>query len=111
MEPKAVTAEVKASNLRGRGGAGFSTGSKWSFVPLGKDVPNPTYLVVNADEMEPGTFKDRLLVERNPHQLIESVLVAVLRIEADIAFIFMRGEYTLAAERLERAIAEAYERH
>src|SRR5262245_54690958 len=107
MEPKAVTAEVKASNLRGRGGAGFSAGSKWSFVPLGKDVPDPTYLVVNADEMEPGTFKDRLLLERNPHQLIEGVIVAGYAIEADIAFIFMRGEYTLAAERIERALTEA----
>src|SRR5580658_10882298 len=66
MEPKAVTAEVKDANLRGRGGAGFSTGMKWSFVPVGKDAPNPTYLVVNADEMEPGTFKDRLLMEQNP---------------------------------------------
>jgi NADH-quinone oxidoreductase subunit F len=111
MTPKAVTDEVKDANLRGRGGAGFPTGLKWSFVPLGKDAPNPTYLVVNADEMEPGTFKDRLLLERNPHQLIEGVIVAGYAIEADIAFIFMRGEYTLAAERVERAIAEAYERH
>src|ERR1700719_3007282 len=67
--PKTVTAEVKDSNLRGRGGAGFQTGLKWSFVPLGADAPNPTYLCVNADEMEPGTFKDRLLMERDPHQL------------------------------------------
>src|ERR1700739_4296636 len=67
MTPKAVTSEVKEANLRGRGGAGFQTGVKWSFVPLGNDVPNPTYLVANADEMEPGTFKDRLLLERNPH--------------------------------------------
>jgi NADH-quinone oxidoreductase subunit F len=66
MMPKAVIAEVKDANLRGRGGAGFSTGQKWSFVPVGKDVPNPTYLVVNGDEMEPGTFKDRLLMERDP---------------------------------------------
>ena len=76
MEPKAVTDEVKDANLRGRGGAGFQTGLKWSFVPLGKDAPNPTYLVVNGDEMEPGTFKDRLLLERDPHQLIEGVIVA-----------------------------------
>ncbi len=61
MTPQAVTAEVKDANLRGRGGAGFQTGLKWSFVPLGKDAPNPTYLAVNADEMEPGTFKDRLV--------------------------------------------------
>jgi NADH-quinone oxidoreductase subunit F len=84
---------------------------KWSFVPLGKDVPNPTYLVVNADEMEPGTFKDRLLMEQDPHQLIEGVIVAGFAIEADIAYIFLRGEYTLAADRISRAIAEAYERH
>ena len=109
MTPQAVTAEVKDANLRGRGGAGFSTGLKWSFVPLGKDAPNPTYLIVNADEMEPGTFKDRMLMERDPHQLIEGAIVAGFAIEADIAYIFLRGEYTLAAERLSRAIAEAYE--
>jgi NADH-quinone oxidoreductase subunit F len=68
MTPQAVTSEVKDSTLRGRGGAGFSTGLKWSFVPLGNDAPNPTYLIVNADEMEPGTFKDRMLMERDPHQ-------------------------------------------
>ena len=111
MTPMAVTQEVKKANLRGRGGAGFPTGVKWSFVPRGKDVPNPTYLIVNADEMEPGTFKDRLLMERDPHQLIEGAMVAGFAIEADIAYIFLRGEYTLAAERLERAIAEAYQRH
>src|SRR5258705_3392663 len=110
MAPKAVTAEVKDSNLRGRGGAGFQTGLKWSFVPLGAAAPNPTYLCVNADEMEPGTFKDRLLMERDPHQLIEGAIIAAFAIEADIAYIFLRGEYTLAAERLSRAIAEAYER-
>ena len=111
MTPKAVIDEVKEANLRGRGGAGFQTGVKWSFVPRGKDAPNPTYLVVNADEMEPGTFKDRLLLERDPHQLIEGAIVAGFAIEADIAYIFLRGEYTLAAERIARAIAEAYERH
>ena len=74
-------------------------------------LPIPTYLVVNADEMEPGTFKDRLLMERDPHQLIEGAMVAGFAIEADVAYIFLRGEYTLAAERLSRAIAEAYERH
>jgi len=111
MTPKAVIAEVKNANLRGRGGAGFSTGLKWSFVPTGKDVPNPTYLVINADEMEPGTFKDRFLLEGNPHQLIEGAILAGFAIEADISYIFLRGEYTLAAERLSRAIAEAYDRH
>jgi NADH-quinone oxidoreductase subunit F len=111
MTPKAVIAEVKDANLRGRGGAGFPTGMKWSFVPVGNDVPNPTYLVINADEMEPGTFKDRFLLERNPHQLIEGAIIASFAIEADIAYIFLRGEYTLAAERISRAIAEAYERN
>lgn len=111
LTPKAVTTEVKNANLRGRGGAGFPTGVKWSFVPLGKDAPNTTYLVINADEMEPGTFKDRFLLERNPHQLIEGAIIAGFAIEADIAYIFLRGEYTLAADRISRAIAEAYERH
>src|SRR5579863_9537271 len=111
MTPKAVAGEVKDADLRGRGGAGFKTGLKWSFVPLGKDAPNPTYLVVNADEMEPGTFKDRLLMERDPHQLIEGAIVAAFAIEADVSYIFLRGEYTQAAERLARAIAEAYDRH
>jgi len=110
MTPKAVVAEVKNADLRGRGGAGFPTGLKWSFVPVGKDAPNPTYLCVNADEMEPGTFKDRFLMERNPHQLIEGAILAGFAIEADVAYIFLRGEYTLAAERLTRAIAEAYQR-
>ena len=111
MTAKAVTGEVKEANLRGRGGAGFPTGVKWSFVPLGKDVPNPTYLVCNADEMEPGTFKDRLLMEQDPHQLIEGMIVSSFAIEADVAYIFLRGEYVLAAERLSRAIAEAYDAH
>ncbi len=110
MPPQTVTAEVKNANLRGRGGAGFPTGAKWSFVPRGQDAPNPTYLIVNADEMEPGTFKDRFLLERNPHQLIEGTIIAGFAIEADIAYIFLRGEYTLAADRLSRAIVEAYER-
>jgi NADH-quinone oxidoreductase subunit F len=111
MAPKAVVDEVKSANLRGRGGAGFPTGAKWSFVPVGADAPGPTYLLVNADEMEPGTFKDRLLMERDPHQLIEGTIVAGFAVEADIAYIFLRGEYTLSAERLSRAIAEAYENH
>ncbi|MBV8842175.1 MAG: NADH-quinone oxidoreductase subunit NuoF [Bryobacterales bacterium] len=111
MEPKQVTQEIKSANLRGRGGAGFSTGTKWSFVPLGPDVPNPTYLVCNADEMEPGTFKDRLLMERDPHQLIEGMIVACYAIEGDVAYIFLRNEYRLCAERISRALAEAYDRN
>jgi NADH-quinone oxidoreductase subunit F len=109
MTPQQVIAEVKTSNLRGRGGAGFPTGLKWSFVPLGKDVPHPKYLICNADEMEPGTFKDRLLMEADPHQLVEGAAIASYAIEADVAFIFVRGEYILSGERLTRAIAEAYE--
>ncbi len=108
MSPQQVTEEVKASNLRGRGGAGFPTGLKWSFVPMGEDAPRPKYLVANADEMEPGTFKDRLLMEGDPHQLIEGMIVAAFAIQADVAYIFIRGEYTLAASRLARAVAEAY---
>src|SRR5689334_3826735 len=87
MTPKAVTEAVKGANLRGRGGAGFPTGQKWSFVPLGRDAPNPTYLICNADEMEPGTFKDRLLLERDPHQLLEGMIIAGFAIEADVAYI------------------------
>jgi NADH-quinone oxidoreductase subunit F len=108
MAPQEVTEAVKSSNLRGRGGAGFPTGMKWSFMPVGGNSPRPKYLVVNADEMEPGTFKDRWLMEGNPHQLIEGILVSAYALQVDVAFIFLRWEYRLAADRLERAIAEAY---
>jgi NADH-quinone oxidoreductase subunit F len=97
------------STLRGRGGAGFPTGQKWSFVPMGEDVPRPKYFIVNADEMEPGTFKDRLLMEGNPHQLIEGAAISSYAVQADIAYIFVRGEYKCAAKSLSAAIAEAYE--
>jgi NADH-quinone oxidoreductase subunit F len=108
LDPAKVIDLVKQSNLRGRGGAGFPTGMKWSFVPLGKDAPHPKYLAANADEMEPGTFKDRLLMEGAPHLLIEGMIIASHAIEADVAYIFLRGEYTLSAQRLEKALAEAY---
>jgi len=108
MSPQDVQNIVKASNLRGRGGAGFPTGAKWSFVPMGKEAPRPKYLVVNADEMEPGTFKDRMLLEGDPHQIIEGVITSAYAIEAEQAFIFIRWAYKLAARRLEAAIAEAY---
>jgi NADH-quinone oxidoreductase subunit F len=108
MTPDAVMREVTASNLRGRGGAGFPTGQKWGFVPRGENAPYPKYLIVNADEMEPGTFKDRLLMEGDPHQLIEGVIVSAFAIEASTAYIFLRAEYTLAARRLRCAIAEAH---
>src|SRR5579885_899072 len=111
VTPAEITEMVKKSGLRGRGGAGFPTGMKWSFVPLGKNAPHPKYLVVNADEMEPGTFKDRALMERDPHQLIEGMIVAAYAIEADIAYIFLRGEYTCSHERLTRAVAEAKARN
>jgi NADH-quinone oxidoreductase subunit F len=109
MTPKEVTEEVTKSNLRGRGGAGFPTGKKWSFVPMGDDAPHSKYLIINADEMEPGTFKDRLLLEGDPHQLIESMIVSAYAIQADAAYVFLRWAYRLAAKRLTKAIAEAYE--
>ncbi len=110
MTPKDVQDVVTQSNLRGRGGAGFPTGQKWSFVPMGADT-HPKYLIVNADEMEPGTFKDRLLMEGNPHQLIEGTVLASYAIQADVAYIFLRWEYKVPAERLERAITQAYDHH
>ncbi len=110
MAPQEVTAQVTASNLRGRGGAGFLTGKKWSFVPMGDGVPRPKYLVCNADEMEPGTFKDRLLLEGDPHQLIEGMIIAAYAVQAEVAYIFLRAEYRLAAKRLATALGEAYAR-
>ncbi|WP_242929265.1 NADH-quinone oxidoreductase subunit NuoF [Pontibacter vulgaris] len=109
MTPAEVQTLVKNSNLRGRGGAGFNTGLKWSFVPMGDNVPRPKYLVANADEMEPGTFKDRLLLEGNPHQLIEGMIVASYAIQADISYVFLRFAYKLAAQEITKAINEAYE--
>jgi NADH-quinone oxidoreductase subunit F len=109
MTPQDVTEVIKASNLRGRGGAGFPTGNKWSFVPMGDDAPRPKYLIANADEMEPGTFKDRLLLEGDPHQLLEGMITSAYAIQADLAYIFLRAEYTQAARLLARAIAEAYD--
>jgi NADH-quinone oxidoreductase subunit F len=107
MTPDAIIDEVKRSKLRGRGGGGFSTGRKWEAVPRGPDAPRQRYLVVNADEMEPGSFKDRLLLEQTPHQMIESVIISSLAIQAEIAYIFVRAEYVLAIDRLIRAVAEA----
>ncbi len=103
--PAAVMGEVKAANLQGRGGAGFPAGTKWGFLP--PDV-HPRYLVVNGDESEPGTYKDRLLMERDPHQLIEGVLLASYAVEAKQAFIYVRGEMAFAQERLAAALNEAY---
>ena len=109
MAPQDVTNLVKDSTLRGRGGAGFPTGNKWSFVPIGPDAPHPKYLVVNADEMEPGSFKDRLLLEGAPHQLIEGAIISAYAIGADVVYIFLRHEYRLAEQRVRKAIAEAYQ--
>jgi NADH-quinone oxidoreductase subunit F len=109
LQPQDVQNIVKASNLRGRGGAGFSTGMKWSFVPMGDAAPRPKYLIVNADEMEPGTFKDRLLLEGDPHQIIEGIIISAYAIEARQAFIFIRWAYKLAVRRLQQAVAEAYD--
>ncbi|MGH9184019.1 MAG: NADH-quinone oxidoreductase subunit NuoF [Acidimicrobiales bacterium] len=105
MEPQSVVDQVKASNVTGRGGAGFPAGSKWGFLPEGVF---PRYLVVNGDESEPGTCKDRPLMERDPHQLIEGILICAYAIGADRAFLYVRGEMALAQERLATALEEAY---
>ena len=106
--PKDVQTVVKEANLKGRGGAGFNTGMKWSFVPMGDDAPKPKYLVANADEMEPGTFKDRLLMEGNPHLLIEGMIIGAYAIGANISYIFLRWAYKKAAKVIQQAIKEAY---
>jgi NADH-quinone oxidoreductase subunit F len=106
MKPEEIIEEVKISNLRGRGGAGFPTGMKWSFVP--RNSPKPKYIVVNADESEPGTCKDRLLMEYDPHQLIEGCLIAGLAVGAHKGWIYIRGEYRYLIEVMDDAIAEAY---
>lgn len=107
LSPLEVVEMVKDSGLSGRGGAGFSTGMKWSFMPAG-DTPQ-RYILCNADEMEPGTYKDRLLMEQQPHLLVEGMLIAGFAIRATKGFIFIRGEYYEAAEHLRRAISEAKE--
>ncbi len=110
LEPAGVTQMVKDANLRGRGGAGFPTGMKWGFMPMGENAPPHKFVIANADEMEPGTFKDRLLMEGDPHQLVEAMIVSAYAVQADAGYIFLRGEYTLCAARLGRAIAEARDR-
>ncbi len=104
MEPAAVVDEVKKSNLRGRGGAGFATGLKWTFLP--KDV-RPRYLTINADESEPGTFKDRYIIEHDPHQLIEGIAITCYALDIHLAYVYIRGEFPKQALILEKAIAEA----
>jgi NADH-quinone oxidoreductase subunit F len=106
LQPNDIIEQVKASGLRGRGGAGFPTGLKWQFVL--KDTPKPKYIACNADESEPGTFKDHVLMERNPHLLIEGCAIGCYAIGAKVAYIYIRGEFLHVQEILENAIAEAY---
>jgi NADH-quinone oxidoreductase subunit F len=106
MKPQDIIQEVKISNLRGRGGAGFPTGMKWGFVP--RESEKPKYIVVNADESEPGTCKDRVLMEYDPHLLIEGVLIAALAVDAHVGWIYIRGEYRYLIDIMDGAIAEAY---
>ena len=107
MAPERLRTMVKEANLRGRGGAGFPTGVKWGFVPQGEDSPSPKYLIANGDEMEPGTFKDRLLIHGNPHQLVEAMIIAGWGLQADIGYFFLRPEYEAGARLLSDAIDEA----
>jgi NADH-quinone oxidoreductase subunit F len=104
----AVIEEVKKSGLRGRGGAGFPTGQKWSFVPF--QSGKPIYLLCNADESEPGTFKDRVILEKNPHLLIEGIIISSYAVRCHKSYIYVRGEYAEAAKIIERAIEEAYQK-
>ncbi|MGD9419499.1 MAG: NADH-quinone oxidoreductase subunit NuoF [Verrucomicrobiota bacterium JB025] len=109
MEPKDITGEVKKSGLRGRGGAGFPTGMKWTFIP--PNNTKPVYLICNCDESEPGTFKDRYIVHQDPHQLIEGMVISCFAVGAKIAYIYVREEFPQAAEILEKAIEDAREKN
>jgi NADH-quinone oxidoreductase subunit F len=109
MKPDEILEEVKAANLRGRGGAGFPAGVKWGFVPKGVDKPK--FLCVNADEGEPGTFKDRYIMTHNPHLLLEGIIITSYCVGINTAYIYIRGEYEAVALRLEKAISEAYEKN
>lgn len=105
--PEQVIEKVKASGLRGRGGAGFPTGLKWSFMPDAEKDPRPRYIAINADESEPGTCKDRVLMERDPHGLIEGILIAAYAMRVSTAYIYVRGEYRFPYDRCFAALAEA----
>lgn len=107
MEQAAIIEEVKASGLRGRGGAGFPTGMKWGFVP--RNTGKPTYLLCNADESEPGTFKDRILMERDPHLMIEGMAIACYALNCHLSYIYLRGEYEFIAYTVQKALDEAYQ--
>src|SRR5579864_2719142 len=108
LGPEGVINEVKNSGLRGRGGAGFNTGMKWSFVP--KNINKPKYMVCNADESEPGTCKDRPLIEYDPHQMIEGIIIGGFAIGAHQGYIYVRGEYRYLLDIVDRAVEEAYAR-
>src|SRR5258708_7173330 len=105
MAPADIIEEVKKSSLRGRGGAGFPTGMKWSFVP--KDSPKPKYVVCNADESEPGSFKDRYLMQYDPHALIEGMIIAAYALGSVTGYIYTRGEYKYLIDIMDVALAEA----
>src|ERR1700688_186709 len=109
MTPEQIIEEVKVSALRGRGGAGFPTGMKWSFVP--RTSPKPKYVIINADESEPGTCKDRLLMEYDPHEMIEGITIAGRAIGAKNGFIYIRGEYRYVLDIVQTALDEAYSRN
>jgi len=106
MKPEEIIKTVIDSGLRGRGGAGFSAGQKWSFIP--KEKKGPHYMAVNADESEPGTFKDRYLMDYDPHQMLEGIAIASIATQCDVAYVFIRGEFHREAKVLQRAIEEAY---
>src|SRR5450755_3062388 len=106
MKPDDLITEVKNSGLRGRGGAGFSTGMKWSFVP--KQSAKPKYVLCNGDESEPGTCKDRLIFEHDPHSVIEGVMIGALAVGAKSGYIYIRGEYRYLLNIMQKAIEEAY---
>ncbi|RMD85764.1 MAG: NADH oxidoreductase (quinone) subunit F [Candidatus Dadabacteria bacterium] len=108
MDPLEVVEEVKKSGLRGRGGAGFPTGLKWSFVP--RDTGKPVYIIMNSDESEPGTFKDRVLLERDPHLCIEGIMIAAWALQSHVCFNYVRGEYAFPFERFHKAVSECYEK-
>jgi NADH-quinone oxidoreductase subunit F len=109
LSPEEVQKIVKDSGLKGRGGAGFSTGTKWSLVPMGDKAPTTKYFIANADEMEPGSFKDRFLLEGNPHQLLEGMIIGAYAVQARFSYVFLRWAYHQAAKVIKQAIQEAYE--
>lgn len=108
LDPSTIIDEVKNSGLRGRGGAGFPAGQKWSFVP--RDTGKPTYIICNADESEPGTFKDRLLLEKNPHAIIEGMMIAALAVGSKWMCVYIRGEYAFPYTQLKKAVDECYQK-